>query len=390
MWQVGLLGLLPWALVGCGFQPISRSGDTDGGILSTCTSTTLRGFEPLGNASAMSSSASLALAGDQMGAAWEEAAATDTADGTVYFARVDQLGQPGAARSLGAGQSPVLVRSAAGLTLLYRQGTALLLQRLTDDGVPMGTAATVAQVTTTGGFVARWNGSQLGILISGIASDAYEVYFLRADATGKPLDPVPVKVPQSGINSLQTALDWTGSRWALAWTDVRSGNPAVYAALFDSDGLRRSDDALLSAGQRGSYPAVAAQYDGGTEVCYAERETATTNQIWCSRLDSMGAVTARVQISSNYYDAVQPAAVAHGKYTWVAFIGHTGTSDPGNVAWQFLDDAGSPAGSSPFDSQINYAFSPHVQHTDQVLYELHYAMNQPNHFEAEVLTVNCF
>jgi hypothetical protein len=380
-----LLPLL--ALTACGFEPVGRSGN--GAPLATCTSTTLRGFEPLGNASDFSEFASLAVAGDQMGAAWEEAAATESADGTVYFAKVDQLGQPAAPRSLGPGQDPVLVRTSAGLTLLYRKGATLLLQRLGDDGTPAGSAASVVQVSTGGSFTAVWNGSKLGVFISGIASDAYQVYFLLVDASGKQLA-APQKVPQSGINSLQTALDWTGSRWVLAWTDVRSGNPAVYSAVFDGDGLRRSADLLLSAGQRGSYPKVAAQYDGGAAVCYAEKETAATSQVWCSRLDATGAVTQRVQVSSNYYDAMEPAVAAHGKYTWVAFVGHTGTNDPGTVAWQFLDEAGAPAAPSPYDTKIDYAIYPHLIHTDLALYELHYAMDQPNHFEAEVLTVNCF
>lgn len=138
-------------------------------------------------------------------------------------------------------------------TLLWLEKTELKLQRLDSQGNLQGKAVAVQTSAADSSFAAVWTGEEIGLVLS-VGSPYEEVNFMRADNRGKVLR-APQPIPQQGNNHLMPTVAWTGSRYVLAWTDLRGPVPAVYAALLDQKGARIGNDVQVSEpGSRGSYP----------------------------------------------------------------------------------------------------------------------------------------
>ena len=383
-------------VAGCGFHQVGGSDDGGGGdadlsVLSVCSGTSVRGFEPLGTASSSSTRSGLAALSDAMAAVWEAATPSGSgAPGTLYFARVDRLGAVGAPRTVGAGQNPYLFRASDRLTLFYERANTIWMQALDDSGSSSGTAVAVYNQTYDDqSFSVAWTGQEFGLFFAGAGSDHYQVYFLRVRADGSSLG-TPQKVPQAGSNSIQPDVAWTGSRYALAWTDVRSGVPQVYFALFDGNGARLTDDLALTTGIRGSFPSVAAQLPAGEIVCYEQKVTDTNQEIFCTRLDGSGQVTSTRQLSQTAAPSQSPHAVTHGGRTWVLWDDDPQNSGQQYVFWQFLDASGAPILDQPKATNFD-AWRVRGVSQGSVLYEIQYHQDlTTTAWTAEVVTVNCF
>ncbi|MFO0679189.1 MAG: hypothetical protein U0169_21860 [Polyangiaceae bacterium] len=352
----------------------------------SCTGTAMRSYQPLGKATAKSVVTSIVAAGDGAVVAWEERADTD-ATGRVYFASVDSEGRTVKPRQIATGDSPVLLVARDEVVLFWKKDSAITMRRMTLAGDPTaddvrvyGPVADSFQVEYADhGYLFATNGS---------GTDAYQVYMFTADAAGI-VDEPPVKVAQAGNNSVQPALAWNGSYATLAWTDMREGTPAVYAATFDAKGKRRTDDLRISAKDvRGSFPSTAMQTLGGSIVCYQQRLSAKNQEIYCSRLDDDGKVTGTSRVTNNAFDSLNPIVKAHGKYTWVAWDDRT--QDAPSIQWQFLDESGATILREPKDSGI-FGWRPSAAVGKDALYFTSYnASDDEVTWRADVSTVNCF
>jgi hypothetical protein len=379
--------------VGCGFRerPVDGpdggggGGCGDPGATLVCTSTTSRGFEPLGRATAESSDATLAPAGDKIAAVWEEGGADK-----VHWALIDYLGAVKSPKQLVTGQDPVLLRVDDQLVLFWRLGAELKMQSVDDAGVLLGQAKTVVSGTDDA-FAAAWNGSEYGLVLAGANGDMYNLYRLRVGRDGSVLGG-PEKLADGGINSLQPNLVWTGCEWAAAWTDTRPGTPAVYFARFDASFARLGPDQMLSkSGMRGSFPSLAAQYNGGTVVCYQQLISGSNHDIFCTRLDPAGNVTNTAQLTKTASPSQSPHVIAHGKNTWVLWDDYLLSANEPNVEWQFLDETGAPIGMHKNDPQLSNGWRAHGLVTSDALYYIKfYGDPQTTAFTAHAVTLNCF
>lgn len=382
-----IIALCACALAGCSSFTESPDAGVDFGPLTSCTGTAARAHQPLGKASGNSSTSGLApLAAEGVAAVWEEINGTNDA---VYFATIDTLGKVANAKQLAQGRDPVLLRLPDGLRLLWRQGSALMMQRLDDDGTaPAGPVTVHSPITSS--FAATWTGQTLGVALNGIKAAGDEVHLMLVDADGK-VQAKPVKVPQQGINSTLASIAWTGATFALAWTDMRAPLPAVYFALLDGQGKRLNEDLQLSEPNiRGSFPSVAPQYTGGIVVCYQQKMSNNIQDVFCSRLDAAGKPTQRTRVTQSAYDSQNPHAVAHGKHTWVLWDDVydiiTGTA----IHWQFLDETGATVLNEPKVISDLMGWRPFGISRPEALYFVKYRQDVSNGWLAESAALNCF
>jgi len=354
----------------------------------SCTGTSLRAHQPLGKAAQDSYSASLAprASGGAL-AVWEERPTSGAA--SIYLAEVEALGTVTNAHKLVSGQDPVLIQTAAGLRLLWRDGTALKLLRLDERGAAQGGAVTVhSPLTST--FVVADSGEALGILLNGVDAKGDLVHFMLTDHDGKQLA-APTKLPQQGTNSTLANIAWTGSRFAAAWTDMRAGTPAVYFAMLDQQGKRLTNDLRLSeAGVRGSYPTLAPQYNGGAVACYQQKMSNDIQDVFCSRLDGAGQVTNTTRLTQSAYDSQNPRVAANGSHTWVVWDDVYDVNDGTAIHWQFLKASGEPVLAAPKHSADLLGWRPAVLAAPDGLYLTKYRQDHLEGWKAELGVLNCF
>ncbi|HZS39281.1 MAG TPA: hypothetical protein VFF06_20760, partial [Polyangia bacterium] len=359
------------------------------GPLPTCTSTAIRGFQPLGSAGGVASHGGIAPAGSSMAAVWENpTGAMGNGAGSIYLALVDNQGRVAPAQQIATGQDPVLLRSDR-LSLFWRQGTNIMFQHVADDGSTPDPPVTVYNAVADY-FDVAWDGQSFGIVMNGAGADQYEINSISVAPDGTLLAG-PTKVPDGGNNSVLPAIAWAGSYYAVAWADTRPGSPAIFYARFDRQWNRLAPDEQLSpAGLRGSFPSVAQQATGGVVVCYQVRVTATNDDVYCSRLDDAGHVTASPQLSKTAYASQDPTVVTHGHSTWVVWDEATAAGEQ-TLNWQFLDDSGMPILATPYDnSGVSPGSRPHAAVGPDALYLTQYDLQNNGSTNAEVFTINCF
>jgi hypothetical protein len=200
-----------------------------------------------------------------------------------------------------------------------------------------------------------------------------------------------VKLPQQGINATLAEIAWTGSRFAVAWTDLREGTPAVYFAMLDGQGKRLTQDKRLSdAGVRGSFPAVAPQYNGGVVVCYQQKMQNDIQDLFCSRLDGQGNVTSTKRLTQSAYDSQNPRAVAHGSHTWVLWDDVYDINDGTAIHWQFLNASGDTVLAQPKHNTDLKGWRPAALAAQDGLYLSKYRQDYAAGWIAEVGVLNCF
>jgi hypothetical protein len=139
---------------------------------------------------------------------------------------------------------------------------------------------------------------------------------------------------------------------------------------------------------RGSFPTVAAQATGGVVVCYQVRVAATNDEVFCSRLDDQGHVTATPQLSKTVYASQDPNVVTHGHSTWVIWDEATASGQQ-SLNWQFLDDSGTPILPMPNDT-MTPGSRPHGAVGPDALYATQYDLMSDGTTNAEVFTINCY
>ena len=130
-------------------------------------------------------------------------------------------------------------------------GTDIFFTRILQDGTRLIPETLVSTVTSgTCGSPCRhseptlaWTGTAWAVAWSDARND--EIYFRRLTAAGELLGD-EVRVTAAAGLSGEPALLWTGSAFGLAWTDRRDGNAEIYFAQLEPDGSSRGVAARLT------------------------------------------------------------------------------------------------------------------------------------------------
>ena len=240
---------------------------------------------------------SLVWTGTEFGVAW-----VDARDGNneIYFNRISTAGVPittdlRVTVNMAFSGQPSLVWTGAEYAIAWADDRAgnreVFFNRLDEVGVLAGPDV---QVTTTDLAVSeqpslRWDGTAYGLAWVDERDGNREIYFNRLDTAGTPLAvdlrlTVDVAIPAV---SAQPSLVWTGSEYALAWTDERDGNREIYFARVSALGVKQGTDVRIT-----NQVAVSEQPSldwTGVEYGVAWRDTRNLNgEVFLARIDAAG------------------------------------------------------------------------------------------------------
>lgn len=176
----------------------------------------------------------------------------------IFFARLDAFGEKlgsdvQLSDSTGSGMAPSLTWTGSEFAVAWldtRDGNnEIYFSRLDANGTPLAD-----QVRLTSDQDSQfephivWNGSAFGVawsMDSGSTSDR-EIYFALADLDGN-IQGAPVRVTDAPELSAEVSIQWTGTEYALAWRDYRSGEPAIYFTRLDATGTEIGQEFQVTA-----------------------------------------------------------------------------------------------------------------------------------------------
>ncbi len=205
---------------------------------------------------------SIAWTGSEMGIAWTD---SRFADEEIFFGRFDsngtligpeiQVTSDDGARSA----APVLAWTGSVFGIIWqdRRDTdiEIFFASLAPDGSVVASETRVTDFPyLVLGFDMAASSSELGIVWHHDQLGSYEVFLSRITPLGARLGSDLVASDDDGIGSSIAAISWSGSRFALAWNDLRDGSTEIYYRTFEADGtgatasVRLTDDDGLASG----------------------------------------------------------------------------------------------------------------------------------------------
>jgi hypothetical protein len=179
----------------------------------------------------------------------------------------------------------------------------LHFRRFFADGTPQGAIATPSGLFADGYRAPRlvWNGSNYGVAWVAHSGLTYQTYFARLDANGA-LVGSEVKVSFVGMsetaNTDAPSLAWSGSGYAVAWSDYRNDTDwNIFATLLNADGTIANSGAshdiiLCDAADTQDSPSVA--WSKGADyyrAVWIDYRSGTKMEIWGGVLRTDGSVT---------------------------------------------------------------------------------------------------
>jgi hypothetical protein len=182
-----------------------------------------------------------AWTGDQSG--WRE----------VMFGRVDAAGgllgsQVRVTTDPDLAYGPSLAWSGSGHGVLWQTSFHdITFARLTDTGTKLGSDVTVATGTTYLHEPAlAWTGSEYGAAWAAHLGLSGGTYFVRIDASGA-LVGSPDRISGADASSSDPSIEWTGSEFAIAWSDYRSSSNDVYLVRVSASGTTLGSEVEVSS-----------------------------------------------------------------------------------------------------------------------------------------------
>lgn len=128
-----------------------------------------------------------------------------------------------------------------GATEIYLARTSALGEKIGSDVRITDSAGAASQPSL------RWTGSELAAVWSDTRDGNAEIYFARISAAGDRIGD-EVRITDDPGASTAATIQWTGSQFAVLWTDDRPGPPnsEIYLALISSSGEKVGDDLRLT------------------------------------------------------------------------------------------------------------------------------------------------
>jgi hypothetical protein len=116
-------------------------------------------------------------------------------------------------------------------------------------------AVPAVEVTSTGRYSGSpsiaWSGSVFGIGYEDSRSGSREIYFSVLDADGAKIGS-DTRITRAEVMAAQAAVVWNGSRFGAAWQDYRDGNYEIYVALLEEDGEMSGEEIRITEAENDS------------------------------------------------------------------------------------------------------------------------------------------
>jgi hypothetical protein len=208
---------------------------------------------------------SLAWNGAEYGVAWQS-----SDDEAIHFARLDatgtRVGEPVRISSHSATR-PVLVAAGDdyGLAWLRVSPPEIYFARISAGGEVLVPDTLVPTGSVPAELSLAWTGQEFGLAWEGTRDLSTAVTFTRLAPDGTAVGSELLVAPDSR-ETRSPSLIWTGSSYALAWTDLREQlallrGPDVYFTRLDATGAPIGAEARLTR-EQGTSPALAESAEG--------------------------------------------------------------------------------------------------------------------------------
>ena len=340
---------------------ISNNAVSDSGCIFSITGRGLLGDERITNDAASSSYPSLVWTGTEYGVCW-----SDYRNGNyeIYFARLDVSGikigdDVRITDAIDNSTYPSLVwngkKSEYGVCWSdYRDGNdEIYFARIGEKGAKIGNDVRItndAHYSQDPSLV--WTGTEYAVCWSDKrdGDDSTEIYFARIDELGIKIGSDEQITDNTNISE-DPSLVWTGIEYGLCWLDRPDGMPEVYFTRVDSEGVKIGNDLRLTYHYDGkAFPSVVWT---GTEygVCWQDnRDGAAKTEIYFTRMDALGnKIESNLQITNALGLSIAPSLVWTGTEYGVSW----GDDRDGNseIYFAILDASGTKLGD---DVRITY------------------------------------
>ncbi len=156
-----------------------------------------------------------------------------------------------------------------------------------------------------------WTGSQYAISWSDSRNVNEEIYFARIDESGTKIGS-DIRVTNDYLVSTHPSIVWTGTEYGIAWHDSRNGDYEIYFARLDTAGNKIGSDLRVSAAAQGSiYPSMVW---AGTEYGIAWQDYRDGNdEIYFARVSYDGIkLTTDIRITNNVQSSLSPSLAWKG------------------------------------------------------------------------------
>ncbi len=169
----------------------------------------------LSNTPGLSGSPTIVWTGAEFGVFWEEWSASCCQPRNLYFARVGPNGQ------------------------------------ILAGGVPITATAGIAERPTV-----AWTGHEYGLAWLDNVTGNQEIWFRVMSEAGSTLIG-DIRWTNAPADRSSPALEWTGTEFAVAWSDTRDNHQEVYFARFDAEGNRLGGDLRVTSSPESTGPNLA-------------------------------------------------------------------------------------------------------------------------------------
>jgi hypothetical protein len=243
------------AFTGTAFGVTWQDGSSSGNAISFAqldtSGTKVGGTVEVASASSHALYPDIAWSGSQFLVAWH-----DDRDGEydIYFAILSPSGTPAGAESkLNETTTSATYSSVAWAGSQYgvawednRLGAKqIYLARVTSWGSKSGSDLRVSTGGTSSFVSMAWSGSEFGIAWQDTRSPTSEIFMRRVDGLGATVG-TDVRLTSAESTAEYADVVWTGSLYAVAWDDNRTGTNQIYLGLVDPTGARIGSDVRVT------------------------------------------------------------------------------------------------------------------------------------------------
>jgi hypothetical protein len=230
------------------------------------------------NAADLSLFPSLVFNDNGFGVAWE-----DNRDGAfeIYMSTLDTAGAAVAdeLRLTNAGTSIAasLTWTGAEYGLAWQDSSIgnddeIFFARVDTDAAIVGASVRVTNAAGRSGIPSlTYNGDGYGVAWEDARNNLLSIYFVRLTSTGAPLGS-ELLLTDIGLFARSADVLWTGSDYAVAWTDDRTGNTEVHFASVTAAGSLSGEIAQISTGGNAQEPDLTILGTTLTAVWYDMRD----------------------------------------------------------------------------------------------------------------------
>lgn len=329
----------------------------------------------------------LAWTGSGYGTAWREGA-------QIGFVRLDEAGEVVEPFSRTAGTSagsPDVVWTGDQYAVAWEDGRngrdEIYFARFDSGGVQLGPDVRVTDAPGFKGFPSLvWTGSEFAVAWSDQRSQQYvwEVYFTRIDGTGVELGDDLRLTDDDGITSGSPSLTWNGSEFAVAWSE--SGpDAAIRFVRLDTTGVPIDDAVDVT---RQAAPSSLTWTGSGYAMVWSndvDEDGAT--EIWFTRMDSLGGkLGSDERLSIDPSHAQQPSLAWSGTEFGAIWVAETG-SGPMDLRFARISAEGIKIGDTAGLSDVGF-YAPELVWTG-TRYGVVQVENGATHQEIGFTTVDC-